>query len=594
MKTYKSLLYIFISAILTSLIGCTATQNPVAQHQTTSTNTGFVNPDIRGPQQRLGSRTNNSKRVALVIGNGAYVHEPTLANPTNDAVDVGQRLDELGFQVTVKTDLKRYQMRAVIAEFGIAATNAEAALFFYAGHAVQNHNQNFLLPIDITTNSIEDVTDQAINLNYPLAELDRARSKVNIIILDACRTPQFTQRFRGRARMRGEQEPTLGLAQIRMQPDTMIVYATEPGKGAVDSVGGRNSPFTTGLLLALRSRDLSLGGVLRTTSKQVVQLTKGYQVPYTNGPRILDDFQFAQAATQSVAATPIVTPTKPHVIPISDTSAQTQAETVRIAALEAKRKQEEARIARLKQEQIAAEQASQQARAEAARLAKLETQRKAEEARVARLERERIAAEKAAKARQEVMTEIIRSTRANFGGYSTSDPLKVYVMPFMSSDRFTDSEIGRIAWVGAMDGTKDIASFSDGRMKFVYNASRKAFENDLQRDSFWRDMRSGNNIKSILKGTVNRKGSNALIYGLYDGDDSSLEITVYLYARRYDVVFKKRYRSIETTWNVVMGLSRNKKAGSSLTYKQKALQRKIHEKVKLGVVRLLRQYMEGV
>ena len=32
------------------------------------------------------------KRVALVIGNGAYRNVPTLANPTNDAADIGAAL----------------------------------------------------------------------------------------------------------------------------------------------------------------------------------------------------------------------------------------------------------------------------------------------------------------------------------------------------------------------------------------------------------------------------------------------------------------------------------------------------------------------
>ncbi len=202
MKLYKVFLYMSISALLALLGGCSATQTPVVHNRNPGANSNFINPDIRGTSG-ISSRS-SGRRVALVIGNGAYENESFLANPPNDAIAVGNRLKELGFNpVTIKLNLKRKPMRTAIADFGRNAANADAALFFYAGHAVQNHNQNFLLPIDITTNSIDDVTDQAINLSYPLAELRRARSKVNIVILDACRTPQFTNRFRGNARIRG-------------------------------------------------------------------------------------------------------------------------------------------------------------------------------------------------------------------------------------------------------------------------------------------------------------------------------------------------------------------------------------------------------
>jgi len=428
-----------LSALLAVIIvGCAANSpTPVSPQNYSGTNipnNNAVNPDARGNRRGTDGiidRVSNSKRVALVIGNGAYQNESILKNPPNDAVDVAKRLSELGFQVILKINLTRTQMRAAIAEFGRRATNAEAALFFYAGHAIQNHNQNFLLPIDITTNSISDVVDQGITLSYPLRELNAAKSMVNIIIIDACRTPKFTEKFRSVARQRGEAEQPFGLARTTFaRPDTMIVYATQPGNGALDSTGGRNSPFTTGFLAALNTQDLSLGGVLKTTSKKVKKLTNGFQVPYTDGLRTLDDFQFRVAANTetlpspamsspanstpvitSPSPTPVITSTLP---PVSTAAAD--AEAARLAALEARRKQEEARIARLKQEQAAAKQAAAQAQAkaerldrqervrkaaqakEAARLAALEEKRRAEEAKIARLQRQREAEERKAQA----------------------------------------------------------------------------------------------------------------------------------------------------------------------------------------------------
>jgi hypothetical protein len=41
-----------------------------------------------------------AERIALVIGNSAYAQLPRLINPVNDASDVSQSLQRLGFQAT--------------------------------------------------------------------------------------------------------------------------------------------------------------------------------------------------------------------------------------------------------------------------------------------------------------------------------------------------------------------------------------------------------------------------------------------------------------------------------------------------------------
>ena len=42
----------------------------------------------------------DNNRFALVIGNAAYAGDAVLANPVNDAGDVAQTLESLGWQVT--------------------------------------------------------------------------------------------------------------------------------------------------------------------------------------------------------------------------------------------------------------------------------------------------------------------------------------------------------------------------------------------------------------------------------------------------------------------------------------------------------------
>ncbi|KOR32294.1 hypothetical protein TI05_08140, partial [Achromatium sp. WMS3] len=171
---------------------------------------------------------------------------------------------------------------------------------------------------------------------------------------------------------------------------------------------------------------------------------------------------------------------------------------------------------------------------------------------------------------------------------------RVYFMPFMSSDRFSDAEIGKIAWDGAIDGIKFSLPlyYWKRKIKFISlstKADYKTFENDLQ-DRFWSDLRSGGNIKYHLKKAADRKYSDILVFGMYDGDDSSLDFTVYLYSKCYNVKIKKRGR-IKTSWRIIMGLSRNRRAKHNLIYEQKALKNKIHNIVKQTTRHLFQEFL---
>lgn len=51
------------------------------------------------------------KRVALVIGNGAYKHAPQLRSPKNDADDVSAALRRLGFDTITGIELDSNGMK---------------------------------------------------------------------------------------------------------------------------------------------------------------------------------------------------------------------------------------------------------------------------------------------------------------------------------------------------------------------------------------------------------------------------------------------------------------------------------------------------
>src|SRR4051812_35125417 len=96
----------------------------------------------------FGTGAHAERRVALVIGNSAYVDAPALRNPRNDAEDVGKALTGLGFEVTTGRDLTGLQLTRMIAAFSRSLQGADVALFYYAGHGIQANDQNYLIPVD--------------------------------------------------------------------------------------------------------------------------------------------------------------------------------------------------------------------------------------------------------------------------------------------------------------------------------------------------------------------------------------------------------------------------------------------------------------
>ena len=91
------------------------------------------------------------KRVALVIGNGAYAHAAHLPNPPHDAEDVAAALKRTGFDTILGTDLDQAGMQDAAIRFARAARTADVAVFYYSGHAIQYAGVNYLIPPSSTT-----------------------------------------------------------------------------------------------------------------------------------------------------------------------------------------------------------------------------------------------------------------------------------------------------------------------------------------------------------------------------------------------------------------------------------------------------------
>jgi tetratricopeptide (TPR) repeat protein len=225
------------------------------------------------------------RRIALVIGNGAYEHIAPLANPANDARAIAKALRGMGFEVIEGIDLKADAMRRTINDFLSGATNAQIALAFYAGHGVQIDGKNFLLPVDVTLDG-KDPTAGMTDVDQVLAGLDD-QIRTNIVILDACRNNptmqqnDATQPARSVAFRSGLAAPS-GLGKgATVGAGTLLAFATAPGQVALDG-DGDNSPFSSALSRHIGTPGLEVQQMLTRVRAEVVAATRNKQVPWSN------------------------------------------------------------------------------------------------------------------------------------------------------------------------------------------------------------------------------------------------------------------------------------------------------------------------
>jgi hypothetical protein len=241
-----------------------------------------------------GSQTpSGAKRIALVIGNGAYTKAPPLKNPPNDARDVAATLKQLGFTVASAIDADQRTMKRLIREFGQQLKSGGQGLFYYAGHGVQLRGRNYLIPANAEIQSETDVEDQGVDISLVLGLMDEAENGLNIVILDACRNNPFARSFRSAGS---------GLAQVDAPTGTLIAYATSPGRVASDGQG-RNGLYTSELLSQMRVTGIGVEEMFKRVRAGVQRQTSGQQVPWESSS-LVGDFYFAaptlSASTKNV------------------------------------------------------------------------------------------------------------------------------------------------------------------------------------------------------------------------------------------------------------------------------------------------------
>ena len=213
-----------------------------------------------------------------MIGNAAYAHAPRLANPINDAADIGAALVRLGFEVTRLDNADFDTMRRGLRAFTRAAAASDIAMVFYAGHGIEVDGRNFLIPVDARLASDQDVEYEAVPLDLVSRSVDRA-SELRLIVLDACRDNPFAKQMTrsGATRSIGR-----GLARVEPAGETLVAYAAKDGSVAADGEG-RNSPYSEALLAQLEEPGLEVGLMFRKVRDAVLRATGGRQEPFVYG-----------------------------------------------------------------------------------------------------------------------------------------------------------------------------------------------------------------------------------------------------------------------------------------------------------------------
>lgn len=207
-----------------------------------------------------GRSADGLRKVALVIGNGAYNHALPLPNPPNDASDVCSALRKLDFEVLCKLNVSsKREFKDAIYEFSGKLNENSVAFFYFAGHGLQIDGLNYLVPTNAALRTKSDIEDESVQINYLMNELETRRAAINIFVLDACRNNPFINPVRGYA-------PTMGMAtQLYAPRNSIVAMSTGPGQLSLDGVG-RNGTFTKNLLKHLTSPRLGVEEMLKAVS----------------------------------------------------------------------------------------------------------------------------------------------------------------------------------------------------------------------------------------------------------------------------------------------------------------------------------------
>jgi uncharacterized caspase-like protein len=227
------------------------------------------------------------KRVALVVGNGAYAKAP-LATTANDAGLVAQSLQAAGFDVIGARDLDADSLRKTFRDFmqKVEADPANTvAMVYLAGYGVQLAGENYFVPVDSTINRDTDIPIEGLRVSDYTRELAAVPLKASIFVLDAARQQPFVE---------GGNPIASGLALVEAGPNSLIAFNAAPGTVAPTETGSYGL-YAQSLAEMIRTGGLTLPDVFDRVRLRVSENSKGAQVPWDD-QKITAQFTFFDRA----------------------------------------------------------------------------------------------------------------------------------------------------------------------------------------------------------------------------------------------------------------------------------------------------------
>ncbi len=241
-------------------------------------------------------------RRALVVGNSVYASIEPLENAVNDSAAIAEALRSLGFEVDERRNLTFAEFNDALVDYYRAVDEAEASVFYYAGHAISIDGLNYLLPVDFDADNPTEAKIRAMDSQLVIQTLSDT-SETALLFLDSCRDNPWAKKFRSQARTRSLVQRGMALMAPRSS-GTLISFSTEPGSLALDAATGEDhSPYAKALLENLMEPNLEIDEMMDRVRRRVRELTGNVQSPWNEGS-LEGEFYFNYAPEAAVAAAP--------------------------------------------------------------------------------------------------------------------------------------------------------------------------------------------------------------------------------------------------------------------------------------------------
>ncbi|MDB5141074.1 MAG: hypothetical protein JWR12_2990 [Mucilaginibacter sp.] len=220
------------------------------------------------------------KTLAIVIGNDKYHESAELKFAVKDSQGIADVFIRLGYDVIHRKDIDNNVCAEILKALDDKIAGYDATIFFFAGHGFQFNGENYLTSVNcqIPPSDVHNCRRNSIQLSELMDIYKKHPSKINIVIIDACR----------RSFGRGA-EPTF--APIQAPKGTLVAFSTSPEEGAKDGGMGDYGIYAGALLQYIGRELLSVEELFKRVRRTVYNLTNGKQTPWEH-TSLIGDFYF--------------------------------------------------------------------------------------------------------------------------------------------------------------------------------------------------------------------------------------------------------------------------------------------------------------